>query len=482
MTGTQNDAAVEQTLRSFLLARANPHDGLFYNADAPEFGSRGGADLFCQGRVLFGLLSWWLESGEGRIEGYIERLVAGLAQAAGWDGDCAYYPATLRAEGVWLNVPDGVSGLDPKVAPALGAPGYWASVIDGVMAYHQHSGSKEALHLAAGLARYYMQRSGAVTANGAYRGHTHSGGVLPTTAGILRAGLATHDEGLVRWAQQVFEYTRQHTADFGWLPDGVGFPDDYMWSQFCETCALSDYLELAILLSEAGVGDYWDDVERCARNQLLENQFTQMEGVLPPGTDERVIAAAHGSFACGARPNTPLGWEDGLEGCCLGSGLHALYLVWKHAVADQAGTVSINLPISRSTPSLEVVSYEPYRGEVRVQVQQRCSVDLRLPPTATTVQVTLNGRPLQDTVRRGRCRLSGLEPGDAVAVTYPLVERREVYSLAGRSYTASWRGQTVLTLEPVAERCPAYRRLGLAGSQPPPAPRLFTPSAHHLPW
>jgi hypothetical protein len=484
MTGTRQFEAVEQALRSFLLTRANRRDGLFYNAEAPEFGSRGGADIFCQGRVLFGLLSWWLESGESSIEDYIQRLVAGLAQAAVWEGECAFFPATLRGEGIWLNVPDAVSELDPKVAPALGAPGYWASVLNGVVIYYQHSGSAEALHLAGGLARYYMQRSGAVAPDGSYIGHTHSGGVLPTTAGILRLGLATGDDAMVLWARQVFEHTRRHTTSFGWLPDGVGFSDDYMWSQSCETCALSDYLELAILLSEAGVGDYWDDVERCARNQLLENQFRQIEGVLPPNAEERVMAAARGSFACAARPNTPFGWDEGLEGCCLGSGLHALYLVWHHALAEHAGIVHVNLPISRSTPSLEVISDEPYAEGLRIQVRKPCAIDLRLPPAiaTSTIQATINARPVQGAVYGGHCQISGLQPGDALVVRYPLVERRETHIVAGRTYVTAWRGQTVMNIEPAAERCPSYQRRFVEQSQQPYAQRLFAPSTRQLPW
>jgi DUF1680 family protein len=254
-----------------------------------------------------------------------------------------------------------------------------------------------------------------------------------------------------------------------------------MWSQFCETCALSDYLELAILLSEAGLGDYWDDVERCARNQLLENQFKAMETVLPPGTDARVIAAATGGFACGARPNTPLGWDEGLEGCCLGSGLHALYLIWNHALVEHAGTVFINLPISRYSHSLEVVSYEPYRGELHLQVRRACTVDVRLPRTAASIQVTINGCPVQDVVRGGHCRLPGLQAGDVALLTYPLVKRREDYTLAGRRYTASWRGQTVVNLEPADDRCPSYQRSVLE-DRPPVASHLYSPSAAQLPW
>jgi hypothetical protein len=124
---------------------------------------------------------------------------------------------------------------------------------------------------------------------------------------------------------------------------------------------------------------------------------------------------------------------------------------------------------------------QPY---LRIQVRKQCAVDLRLPPIAATtvLQLTLNGRPIRDPVSSGHCRLSGLQPGDALVVTYPLVERREAHTVAGRGYMTSWRGQTVVNIEPAAERCPSYRRRTMEESQPPNAPRLFAPSARQLPW
>jgi hypothetical protein len=484
MTGSTACMETEGVLRRLLLQRANPRDGLFYNAEAPAFGSRAGADIFCQSRVLLGLLSWWMETGAGHVEGYLERLVRGLHQAAAWDGDVAFYPATLWGDGRWLNLPDGVVALDPKVAPALGAPGYRTCVIGGLMIYHGLSGSPLALELAGGLARYYVERSGAINPDGTYTGHTHSGGVLPTTAGVLRYGLATGDEPLVRWAQRVYEFTADQASRFGWLPDGIGFPPGYFWGQFCETCALADYLELGILLSEAALGDYWDLVERCARNQLLENQFRDVDSFLPPATDPQVKAAARGTFECAARPNGLLGWGEGLEGCCIGSGLHALYLVWAHAIAERGGMATINLPISRATEALEVISDEPYAGRLRLLIRRPCAVDLRLPAQASgaAADVAVNSQPVPGAVSGSRCRLPALGAGDEVVVTYPLVEGEEQETVAGHAYTVRWKGGTVVEIDPPGDRYPTYQRAAYLAGQAPAAPRLFPSPARTLHW
>jgi len=80
----------------------------------------------------------------------------------------------------------------------------------------------------------------------------------------------------------------------------------------CETCSLTDMLELALKLSEAGVGDYWDDIERFARNQLLENQFRDVDQVVSPEgraqSQTPVAAILYGSFESTACPEQPLTW------------------------------------------------------------------------------------------------------------------------------------------------------------------------------
>ena len=40
-----------------------------------------------------------------------------------------------------------------------------------------------------------------------------------------------------------------------------------------ELCEVADMIAIAIRLSEAGAGDYWDDADRWIRNHFFENQM-----------------------------------------------------------------------------------------------------------------------------------------------------------------------------------------------------------------
>ncbi|MBM3278587.1 MAG: hypothetical protein FJY95_10990 [Candidatus Handelsmanbacteria bacterium] len=78
-----------------------------------------------------------------------------------------------------------------------------------------------AIDLALLIARYYMKH-GDVPPDGRFRADTHSGGVLPVSAGVARLGLAFGQRELVEWAHRVYLWTRENTPDFGFLRDGVG--------------------------------------------------------------------------------------------------------------------------------------------------------------------------------------------------------------------------------------------------------------------
>ncbi len=484
MTGSSEWTEVEHRLRTFLVARAGA-DGLFYNAEAPEFGSIRAADMFCQGRVVLGLTSWWAETGDISVEGRLEAWVHGVADAVSWEDGCASFEGAIRRDGRWLDVPDELGRLDPKVAPALPAPGYRTALLGGLVVYGQLAGNRSALDLAVGVSRHYVERSGAVHADGSYTGHTHSGGVLPTTLGVLRCGLATGREDLVPWAQRAYDFTVRRMTSFGWLPDGVGFPDDYFWSRYAETCALADFVEIGVVLTQAGLGDYWDILERCARNQLLANQIRDAEGLLPASAAPEAVAATVGGFACAATPASAVGWRQGLEGCCLGSGLRALYLVWRHGVRQDGDTVQVNLPITRTTRAVDVVSEDPYAGVLRIAVREACTVDLRLPGDENDVRtVLMNGHSIGSALSGPRPLLRGLRPGDEIVVHYPLAAHTETATVAGEKWTVRWKGRTVVGMEPAADLCPTYDRTHFLASKAPRAARVFetTGLEGDLPW
>ena len=67
----------------------------------------------------------------------------------------------------------------------------------------------------------------------------------------------------------LYRYARSQGTRFGFLPEVVGRKGDVI---SCETCALMDFVGLGVTLANNGHPEYWGDVERMVRNQLLENQ------------------------------------------------------------------------------------------------------------------------------------------------------------------------------------------------------------------
>ena len=47
----------------------------------------------------------------------------------------------------------------------------------------------------------------------------------------------------------------------------------------CESCTIADMVALALKLSVAGAGDYWDDADRWTRNHFTESQLTSADWV-----------------------------------------------------------------------------------------------------------------------------------------------------------------------------------------------------------
>jgi hypothetical protein len=462
MVGADRPGEAEEGLRAFLLSRANPNDGLFYDAEAPW--SRYAADMFCQGRVLLGLVSWFLLTGDSAVQARLEGLIEGLSRIAVWEDDACSYPTDIRVDGRWED-----GGLWKGAAP-----GYAAQQLVGLARYARATGSPSALRLASGLAHHFV-RCGGVAADGTFRGHTHSQGILPSVLGVLAYALVAGDEDLATWSGRVYEHARRWTSAFGWLPDGLGFaPDENPFAGTCETCALADLIELAITLTEAGLGDHWDDVERFARNQLLEQQLRDVATAVPAEVLARsttpVAEILAGAFDSCARPNSLLGDRHGVvEGCCTPAGARACFLVWDRIMTRGSDGVYVNLAFSRDAPWTRLISFEPYRGELRLEVRQAAPFFLRLPEWADSarLRLTVDGieRPAS---RRGRyLALGEARPGQTFVVTYPQQTGERAETIAGCEYATRWKGGTVTRITPPGERYPIYERAHFEATEPP---------------
>ena len=157
-------------------------------------------------------------------------------------------------------------------------------------------------------------------------GHGHGHGIALLS--VLDYALAVDDKDAIAFAKSSFEWMRNPGPGYGvstlvgWFPEWYvpGYPA-------CESCVLGDFCGIAVKLSAAGVGDYWDDIDRCVRNHFTEAQLTRVDWIYRMATlyPRKPVApnevAAHapemnlGAWSGWAGANEWATWI-GIQHCC----------------------------------------------------------------------------------------------------------------------------------------------------------------------
>jgi DUF1680 family protein len=460
--GTASDAELQ--VRNYFLARQGDL-GLFHGEgdDATAV-----ADSFSQSRALLGLTTLFASTGDAEIETRLHGLIDGLAQIAVSEEDYSYFPGRAY-RGAWLDY-----GLMKEEAyDHLDNYGYASQVALPLMEYHALAGHRPALDLAGRLLRHFVGHSGLVDGEGRFVGETHAAGYLGMGIAAVRYGVATGDESYVAWADRLYRWVRANSSEFGWVPGPLGLGPSYFarWydapqRRTCETCSLADMLNLAILLAARGHPEYWDDVERYARNQLLQNQFGSAEAVLsaeacehvPPDV-QRALAGAWESFALPyrllARPDD----RRFVEGCCSGAGARALSLIWEHGLEQRGPVLYAHLGLSRGGPLATVTSHEPAAGRLDVVPRADTALRLRVPSWATpdSVTVWIDGVERDAPWEGGYVVVDAVPAGSRVSLRYGLAERTEAFTVNDETTLAHWRGGTVVDVDPDRGPVPIYQ-------------------------
>ena len=161
--------------------------------------------------------------------------------------------------------------------------------LQGVTQFYMATGSEAALELAGKLARYLKDHSGIFDTDGRFLArhgvdipisplstlepalHFHHNG--NAMEALMEYALASGESEFGEFVKKCYEYARS-------LPDSsplIGFFQEYIddWPDHrgvidCETCCVVDMLLTALWMTKAGVGDYWDDIDRYLRNQFAE--------------------------------------------------------------------------------------------------------------------------------------------------------------------------------------------------------------------
>ncbi len=358
-------------------------------------------------------------------------------------------------------------------------PDHWLRgfILKSLMTWVRQTGSKPALQQAGTLVKSCFEENPLFTPDNTFRHGGHMHGNLRTLVGAADYALHVKDPVLFSRVDALYRYVRSQGTSFGFLPEVIGRRGDVV---SCETCALMDFMGLAVTLANNGHPEYWGDVERMVRNQMVESQVSDVSWLKTgsqPDTDQftwrDVGARMVGAYAGWSSPTHILAAREGLhwggpelrgktraiQNCCGGSGTHGLFIVWKNASRYDRGTLSVHLHIDKLLPQAEIRSYQPYKGLVTIDLKQPGKVRVRVPDfvNAKDMKVKVKQVEVKARVWGNYLELDDRQAGERLEVTYPVNVREEAITIGNPGfrqyrYRVTWKGDTVVRMTPAGEQ------------------------------
>jgi hypothetical protein len=350
-------------------------------------------------------------------------------------------------------------------------------IIKSLMVCARHMGSIPALELAEILIDRVFNVEPLFTPDNTFRHGGHMHGNLRTLVGAADYAVFTRNPVLYSRVDALYRYVRSTATRFGFLPEAIGRSGDIV---SCETCALMDYIGLGVTLANHGHPEYWDDVERTVRNQLIESQLIDGSWLTnaPDQVDSEQFSHHDigqrmlGGYAGWTSPThflaacETLGTHWGgpelknktrvFQNCCGGSGTHAFFIAWKNASRFQNGRLTVQLHLDKLIPEAEIRCYQPYQGLLTISLKAQADVRVRIPGFVRGDQICVKANGAAIPAREwGNYLELGLHPAGAmVELTYPLTETTEMATIGnpGRRqyhYRVTWKGDTVIEMMPL---------------------------------
>lgn len=470
-SGSGQQLSVDREVLSAQLGFLGP-DGLTYSPKdmLKELGDewRDHAEVWAEGRWLIALSVLaqidddprWVEIGKRKIDRMLSltRVKNGfrfLWKTGFQRGD------TPPADADEVNTPIEHPGLGDKnptfrMIYSVGALGHGSGL------FYRVTGYEPALELCRGLARWALARMFASSDGrfefGTFHPHFHHG--LYALMAVCEYGVAADDREILHHVDTCYRWARgRGDPVVGLFPEHMTF--EYKTVEICE---VADMVWLALYLTRAGIGDYWDDVDRWVRNMYTEGQYCDVELLGADAAhdsrrvdDERTVQERMlGSFFGWMTPNSA--GKCRIMHCCTGNGARTLYPVWESIVTVEGDLVRVNLLLNRASKWLDVDSYLPADGKVVLHVKEASRVAVRMPQWCVPfeVDVTVDQQPRRCCVQDRYVHIRGLESGNRVALRFPISERVLERQMAGDIYRLSMRGSNVVDIEPRAEHYPLY--------------------------
>ena len=478
-SGSNQDLDVDREMLEAVMSNVG-EDGLWWIPGMPWYEESYRQDsvwIGPQSRLVMALMDRHKLDGDPRWLEAIQRMVAGLASKVIHKGEHAYYPGDLCPWPDWKLDADGFS------TSAFSRQRYMAqgTAVRALSRWYASSGDEKALALAKKLLKSLLEPERwmpsaepkmVVSAEHAHwSGHFHT--YTATLWGVLEYATVSNDAQLKQFMREFYEYARNFGIPrFGFFPAVIGDHGSYVVTdtqaygvQPCEGCGIADMICLAIGLCDAGVGDYWEDVDQYVRNQLVEHQILDgdlLEDISRSGPEFHIqpeMMTAHdviqrniGTFSSGTVPTLlyPL-WTI----CCVGNCSVALYKAWESIVRYADGVAQVNLLLNRASPWLDIDSYLPYEGKVVIRNKTAQRVYVRIPLWVEKSGVRCSGQAVSTPLvwLNNYLIIDGLAGSEVITIEFPMVETVERYTepTYETQYTCHFKGNTLVDISPRAK-------------------------------
>lgn len=357
--------------------------------------------------------------------------------------------------------------------------------------YYEQTGDVEALELARGYAQCFIDlhpesfHDFAPRVTIGYNTHAFMYGL----AGIIRCGRLTGSQKFISWSKHHYdEIMRELGTEMGWVAEQFPAAGLGKIIQSAETCTVADAIDVAIQLAQCGYPEYWGKAERLTRNYLVEAQLTDVSWMINTqkkqddfqSTYDNVPERIKGCYVGWGAPNDFVDpkarrWRA-IQNCCGPHGVFGTYMVWSSIVTYKESCevtgnsgVYVNMAINRDSQYAQVKSYLPFEGRVDITMHQRNDLFVRIPEwvDSTAIKVQINGMDVDVKLSAGYIELGEVEVGSLVVVRYPLRRCTTREEIEGTVYTLSWKGDTVVAIEPGGTIAPMFQRSYMKDNEAP---------------
>ncbi len=471
-------------------------DGITYwlpsmnvNANYPPPFEEPYSSVESEGRLILALSMWYQHDKNPLWRTLIEKKVQRLTELAVKEDDYVYfthrpYLPSSRAGVVMFTADDTAETVkDPSGDRGRFENPHSAHQVNymltlGLCVYYRVAGYKPALELAEKMVRGVIKYSENFDPDGRWLDH-HFHTSAASLLAILEYAIVTNDKELLEFVKKGYEYGKVLGEPLiGFFPEAVPGSDWSIRRQImtCETCEVADMIGLSLKLTRAGVGNYWEDVDRWVRNQFVENQLTSVDWVnkapeeafknLPKSIEKKPVEAwesteierAVGVFAGWASPND---WGPAaMHYCCTGNAGRTLYWIWDSILTKEDGKIQVNLLLNRASPWLDVDSHLPYEGKIELKIKDAEKVAVRIPEWTDRHRVSckVNGQTQKFAWSGNYVEVGDLKRDDRVSVEFPMREKTLFRVISGFPYKLTLKGNTVVEIDPKGKLHPLYLR------------------------